>query len=423
MRYGIQTEARRFSALMLFSLLIGILFEAPLEFFLLALSVYLIWFMRKGFAIFRWAEGGMRGAPPFNNGAWIEVIRLLERLKQLQRRSKEKLRFTVKRVRRMTKSLDQGMVILNGDLSLDWWNRSAESLLGFRRTDRGSPITNFVRHPDFIKYVSKARFKEPLRIPSGSEPNVQLEFFGSNVGQGEIVLIVTDITELDNLESMRREFVENVSHELRTPLTVIKGYVETLRDLSDVPKSEAKVLAQISLQVEKMEALADDLALLSRLESETPPQPINPVKLKPLLSGIVNDAKRLSAGKHVIKLDCDNRVEILGNANELRSAFSNIVFNAVNHNPKGANINIHAGEDANFLNVSIRDDGVGIDLPEIPRITERFYRVDASRNSHSGGTGLGLAIVKHTLNRYNGSLIVSSRIGEGAEFLCKLPRT
>ena len=142
-----------------------------------------------------------------------------------------------------------------------------------------------------------------------------------------------------------------------------------------------------------------------------------------MLSDIVNDAKRLSAGKHVIKLDCDNRVEILGNANELRSAFSNIVFNAVNHNPKGANINIHAGEDANFLNVSIRDDGVGIDLPEIPRITERFYRVDASRSSHSGGTGLGLAIVKHTLNRYNGSLIISSRIGEGAEFLCKLPRT
>ncbi len=422
MRYGIKTEARRFSALMLSLVLIGIILELPLELFLLGLCAYLIWFVRKGVAIFRWVEGGMRGKPPFNNGAWIEVIRLLERLSKWQRRSKEKLRFTVKRVRRMTESLDQGMVILNGDLTLDWWNRAAESLLGLRRTDRGSSITNLVRHPDFIKYVSKARFKEPLRIPSGSEPDIWLEFLGSNVGKGEIVIVVSDVTEVDNLERMRKEFLGNVSHELRTPLTVIKGYVETLRDISDFSLATHKALDQIGLQTEKMEALADDLALLSKLESESPPQQLNPIKLKPLLDDIVNDAKRLSAGKHIIKLDCDSQLEFRANSNELRSAFSNIVFNAVHHNPEGASIDIHAAEDANFLSVSIRDDGIGIDLPKIPRITERFYRVDASRNSHSGGTGLGLAIVKHTLNRYNGSLIVSSRIGQGAEFVCKLPR-
>jgi two-component system phosphate regulon sensor histidine kinase PhoR len=183
-----------------------------------------------------------------------------------------------------------------------------------------------------------------------------------------------------------------------------------------------KAFNNIAVQAEKMQTLADDLIVLSKLESEGTPEACEPINVSALLYEIVADARELSAGKHRFDIQCDEQLGFQVSAKDLRSTLGNVIFNAVRHNPRGAKIEINVTEEDNHWNVAIRDDGIGIDPIEIPRITERFYRVDASRNSTSGGTGLGLAIVKHTLNRYGGSLVINSRSDEGAEFLCRWPK-
>ncbi|MDE0841475.1 MAG: phosphate regulon sensor histidine kinase PhoR, partial [Porticoccaceae bacterium] len=329
---------------------------------------------------------------------------------------------TINRTTRMTEALDEGMLVLNSDLSLDWWNNAAEGLVGLRSTDRGSAIFNLIRDPKFVEYITNARFVEPIQLPSSLRTDRLLEFSGSHFGQGEIVLIVKDITRLDSLEQLRKEFVANVSHELRTPLTVIKGYIETLREVSNSSLITDRAFDNISAQANKMQSLADNLILLSKLESEAQPKTFEYLSLKPVLTEIVVDAEQLSDGKHRFEIDCDEEFQILARANDMRSALGNILFNAVRHNPAGAKILIQASEDDGNSHICVRDDGIGIDPSEIPRITERFYRIDSSRSSHSGGTGLGLAIVKHTLNLYGGSLIIKSGRGKGAEFICRLPK-
>ncbi len=422
MRPGMSSELRRIAAVTCFCLVLGVSMEAPLEIMLLGFAGYLFWSLRMVSALFAWVDRGMRGSPPTTDGIWGEISDTLNRQKRRHRRAKEKMRHTINRTTRMTEALDEGMLVLKSDLSLDWWNNAAEGLVGLRVSDRGSAIFNLVRDPKFVEYMTVAEFAEPIQLPSSIYAERLLEFSGSHFGHGEIVLIVTDITRLDSLEQLRKEFVANVSHELRTPLTVIKGYIETLREISTPAPSTDRAFDNISAQANKMQALADDLILLSKLESEAQPKTLEHFDLRPLLDEIIVDAEQLSGAKHQFNLDCDEGLRMQARPKDMRSAMGNIVFNAVRHNPAGARIWIHASEDDESWHIAIRDDGVGIDPSEIPRITERFYRVDSSRNSHSGGTGLGLAIVKHTLNIYGGSLVINSRGGEGAEFICRVPK-
>ncbi len=422
MRPGMFSELRRIAGVTFFCLVLGVSMQAPLEIITIGFGVYILWSLRMVIALFAWVDRGMRGSPPTTEGIWGEISDTLNRQKRRHRRAKEKMRHTINRTTRMTEALDEGMLVLNSDLSLDWWNNAAEGLVGLRSTDRGSAIFNLIRDPKFVEYITDARFVEPIQLPSSLRTDRLLEFSGSHFGQGEIVLIVKDITRLDSLEQLRKEFVANVSHELRTPLTVIKGYIETLREVSNSSLITDRAFDNISAQANKMQSLADNLILLSKLESEAQPKTFEYLSLKPVLTEIVVDAEQLSDGKHRFEIDCDEEFQILARANDMRSALGNILFNAVRHNPAGAKILIQASEDDGNSHISVRDDGIGIDPSEIPRITERFYRIDSSRSSHSGGTGLGLAIVKHTLNLYGGSLIIKSGRGKGAEFICRLPK-
>lgn len=422
MRPGMFSELRRIAGVTFFCLVLGVSMQAPLEIITIGFGVYILWSLRMVIALFAWVDRGMRGSPPTTEGIWGEISDTLNRQKRRHRRAKEKMRHTINRTTRMTEALDEGMLVLNSDLSLDWWNNAAEGLVGLRSTDRGSAIFNLIRDPKFVEYITNARFVEPIQLPSSLRTDRLLEFSGSHFGQGEIVLIVKDITRLDSLEQLRKEFVANVSHELRTPLTVIKGYIETLREVSNSSLITDRAFDNISAQANKMQSLADNLILLSKLESEAQPKTFEYLSLKPVLTEIVVDAEQLSDGKHRFEIDCDEEFQILARANDMRSALGNILFNAVRHNPAGAKILIQASEDDGNSHISVRDDGIGIDPSEIPRITERFYRIDSSRSSHSGGTGLGLAIVKHTLNLYGGSLIIKSGRGKGAEFICRLPK-
>jgi two-component system phosphate regulon sensor histidine kinase PhoR len=279
-------------------------------------------------------------------------------------------------------------------------------------------ITNFIREPQFVAYINSSRFESSTPLPASIHNGRLLEFSAVMFGESEIVVVISDITQINELEKVRKEFVGNVSHELRTPLTVMRGYVDTLSDLKGNSAIANKAYQEMSNQIDRMKDLADDIILLSKFESDAVTLVQQPVDLGDLMSKIVAEAEQLSANKHNIKLNFPTSTVLNTDTKMLRSALSNIVFNAVLHNPQGADIVIDITQSETHTEVVISDNGVGIDADEIPRLTERFYRGDNSRNSNTGGSGLGLAIVKHALTGCDATLAIKSTLGSGATFTC-----
>lgn len=421
MRPGMHTEIWRAVFVGLFCALFGFSLGYPFEVILTGLIVYMAWTFRTIEKLFRWIDKGMAGIPPDADGVWGEITDTLNRQRRRHRRGQEKMRRTINRITRLTEALDEGILVLRSDLMLDWWNSSATKLLGLRPADRLTAVTNLIRDPVFVSYIAQKEFVGSIKLSSSDQVGATLQLSASYFGDDEIVLVITDITRLSNLEQLRKEFVGNVSHELRTPLTVMRGYLETLEDVAAKDPLLAKAFAQMSNQVSRMQGLSDDLIMISRLESDDHQPILERINLKPMLEEIVAEAKVLGDGTHTISLVCHQDPVIEADVKDIRSVFDNIIFNAVRHNPRGANIIVRATSYTGFINISVKDDGIGIDPNEIPRLTERFYRGDSSRNSETGGSGLGLAIVKHALARNHGQLIINSRLGQGAEFVCRLP--
>ena len=421
MRPGMHTEIWRIVLVGLFTVFFGWSLGYPLEIVLIGAGCYLIWTFRIIGLLFNWIDKGMRGIPPDADGVWGEISDTLNRQRRRHRRGQEKMRRTINRVTRLTEALDQGILVLRSDLTLDWWNSAAKNLVGLRSSDRGSAIMNLIRDPLFVDFMHKKEFVGTIELPSIIQEGRLLEFSASSFGDDEIVLVIADITRLNNLETVRKEFVGNISHELRTPLTVIKGYIETLGDSPNNTPSVDKAFEQMATQVNRMQLLADDLILLSQFEADGQTTNRNPINLNNLLCEIIVEAEQLSSGKHSLHLNCPDSLSITSEMSAVRSALGNIVFNAVRHNSQGATIRISVVESAETVSVAIADDGVGIDPLEIPRLTERFYRGDSSRNSTTGGSGLGLAIAKHAMTRCEGSLQINSSLGEGSEFTCRFP--
>ena len=414
-------EIWRVVLISLFSVLFGFSLGAPFETLVAGLVAYSLWTFRIISQLFSWIDRGMRGFPPDTDGVWGEISDTLNRQRRRHRRTQERMRRTINRITRLTGALEEGIVVLRSDLTIDWWNSSAAGLLALRSSDRGTAVTNLIRGPEFVRYISQKEFDGSLKLSSINPSDPILQVSASFFGADEIVLVVTDITRVTNLEQLRKEFVGNVSHELRTPLTVMRGYLETLQDMPGNSEMVDKAFIQMSDQVMRMEALANDLILISRLESDDHPPNIETVNLQQLLESIVAEAELLSGGKHSLSLNCDEDSGIDADITDLRSVLGNIIFNAVRHNPQGADIAIRVTRYKSYINISVKDSGKGIDPMEIPRLTERFYRGDSSRNSDTGGTGLGLAIVKHALARCDGRLTINSRLGQGAEFVCRFP--
>lgn len=422
MRPGMHTEIWRLVFVCLFSLLFGLSLGAPFELFLSGVVLYILWTFRVISKIFNWIDKGMRGIPPDADGVWGEISDTLNRQRRRHRRTQEKMRRTINRVTRLTEALNEGILVLHNDLTIDWWNGSAAKLLGLRPSDRTSPVINLIRDPAFVNYITEKEFNGTITLRSVGHSARILQLTASFFGKDDIVVVITDISRLDALEQLRKEFVGNVSHELRTPLTVMRGYLETLTSMSSKSSVNNKAFGQMSEQVERMQSLADDLILISRLEADQQKPDFEEVDLHQLLTEVVAEAEVLSDGKHRISLDCPKDAIAEMDSKDIRSVLGNLVFNAVRHNPDGAVITIRVSVYSGFIDISIKDDGKGIDPAEIPRLTERFYRGDSSRNSDTGGTGLGLAIVKHALTRCGGQLTINSRLGQGAEFICRLPQ-
>jgi two-component system phosphate regulon sensor histidine kinase PhoR len=314
--------------------------------------------------------------------------------------------------------------MLDSQGNLEWWNRAAETLLGLKTPqDSGQSITNLLRDPRFIDYFERGSYLEPLELPSPINDRRRLQFHITRYGNREHLMLVRDVTRLFQLEQMRKDFVANVSHELRTPLTVIAGYLETLLDnVEDVNPRWLRALQQMQQQGGRMQNLLNDLLLLAKLEATDYPSDNQPVAVDLLLLSIRGDAQALSGERmQRISLEADPHLRLKGSEAELRSAFSNLVFNAVKYSPKEGEIRIRWWGDEQGAHFSVQDNGPGIEARHLPRLTERFYRVDSSRASNTGGTGLGLAIVKHVLLRHRARLEIDSSLGKGSTFTCHFP--
>jgi len=376
----------------------------------------------------RWLSGNdLSTEPPLQAGVWGEVCDSLRAADRRHRRELEKSQESLQYLRDSYSALTDGVVILSRSNLIEWSNEAAGLMLGLRHPrDAGQRLTNLLRHPDLAQYLGRGDFADSLEMPCPVDPAKSLEVRVGLFGESSKLLFFRDLTALKRLETIRQDFLANISHELRTPLTVITGYLDTLRDVmpSESPVVD-KILEQMQRQSARMENLLRDLMLLSTLEGLEDAQAGEEemIAVCAMLESIRENALAACAGQRNIELDCAG-VRAFGfraRRIQLEGIFSNIIFNAVKYTATGGNIRVRFWRDQDAACFSVTDDGIGIDPAHIPRLTERFYRVDKSRSLSSGGTGLGLAIVKHALKHLDGELEIRSKPGEGSTFLCRFP--
>ena len=384
---------------------------------------YASWHVYHVHLLARWLASGGRAPGPATRGIWAQVFESLSRLHRRIRKRKKRLRKVVMRFQQAAEAMPDGAVVLDADGIILWMNEASGRLLGLERPrDLGRPVTGFIRHPGFSDALAAEATDEPLHIASPLREELQLLIRIVPYGGSRRLILVRDVSRIHNLELMRKDFVANVSHELRSPLTVIVGYLEALEDDDLLPDEFRRPVEQMSQQASRMSSIVEDLLLLSRLEATPGAACTEPVVVADMLASIAGDARALSEGTHRISWHADPGLSLLGDRNELYSAFSNIAFNAVQHTRAGGIIRLQWAPDGmGGAHLSVTDTGDGIEAHHIPRLTERFYRVDRARSHEMGGTGLGLAIVKHVLVRHDARLEVESRPGEGSRFSCRFP--
>ncbi|MEO9524139.1 MULTISPECIES: phosphate regulon sensor histidine kinase PhoR [Marinobacter] len=406
--------------------LIGLYFGSPVYGFTFAVAVYLWWTLKQIGRLYKWlGNPNASEQAPQSVGLWGDIFDYLHKLHQTHLTTQDRLRAQINRVQESTNAMRDGVVMTDHRGAMEWWNGSAEYLLGFRRTtDHGQLIHNLIRTPAFKSYFDSRNYREPLEIHSPAKPHIHLQIQISLFGDDDRLIVAKDVTRLYQLEQMRRDFVGNVSHEMRTPLTVISGYLETLVDnAEDLPPKWRRAINTMSAQSSRMEALITDLILLSKIETGEQTVHDSLTDVEELLEQICRDAQALSGDKqHQLSVQVSDRRLLRGDESQLRSAFSNLVFNAVKYTPPQGQITVSWFTDRDGAHLSVKDTGIGIDPIHIPRLTERFYRADPSRHKDTGGTGLGLAIVKHVLLNHDGTLDIRSSIGSGSEFICHFPR-
>jgi len=375
-------------------------------------------------ALAGWLGDPLAKPVPQGSGVWEEVLVGLYRFVRERIKREQQLADDLERFRNAGLALPDGVVLLDARGHIEWCNPIASQYLGLdEQRDLGQPLVNLVRHPDLVAYLERGDYAEPLTLRLTRGEGLVLSLAVIAYGEAQKLLLASDITLAEKVETMRRDFVANVSHELKSPLTVVAGFLETLTD-SEVKLDERRRQGYLEMMREhtlRMQRLVEDLLTLSALESGRGPGDETLVDVPALLAGVRDEALALSAGRHRIELSVEQPVLLLADAQELRSAFGNLVSNAVRYTPAGGDIRLswrRRGAQALF---SVADSGPGIEPRHIPRLTERFYRVDHSRSRETGGTGLGLAIVKHVLTRHQATLEIESEPGKGSMFSAVFP--
>jgi two-component system, OmpR family, phosphate regulon sensor histidine kinase PhoR len=381
---------------------------------LLYLASHIYWIHRLS----RWLGKPDIDDMPVGAGIWEDIFAAIYHQQRLYARNQTQLSSALDRFRHAASALPDGVTLLNKNDKIEWCNAPAEKQLGLNmRQDAGQPISYLLRHTDFTEYLKHGEYTEPIKLKSGRDSEITLELQLIPFGDKQKLMISRDISQLEKIEHMRRDFIANVSHELRTPLTVVGGFLETLSDMEGaVPPSTSAYFNMMQEQTHRMRLLIEDLLTLSQLESGTNMPQDTEVDVTALLHTLVKEANSLSHGRHQIILNSDANLALTGSMQELHSAFSNLVTNAVRYTPEGGEIELTWASRGNEAVFSVRDTGIGIEQKHLDRLTERFYRVDRSRSRETGGTGLGLSIVKHILTRHQARLEIESEFGKGSIF-------
>ncbi len=402
-------------------LVVGLFLGHVLAGLVLVLVIMLGWQLFNLFRLDHWLRHRNGREPPDLGGIWGEVVSQVVRLHRRKRFHKQRLLQVFREIRHSTAAMPDGVLVLNDDNEILWFNRTAGQLLELkRRADLGIRITNLIRAPEFARYLRNGEQDAPIVIPPSVGTDVYLSFQVVPYGEDQKLVLVRDVTRQARLESMRKDFVANASHELRSPLTVISGYLETLDSGGVDPELQAPV-AEMRRQADRMTSIIRDLLELSRLDEFDDEVAGSPIDIAALLAMLRKDVLARASHPATVTVRLESDAMLLGDEPEIHSAFSNLVDNAAKYTPVEGSVAMRWWVDGSGAHFSVTDTGIGISHEHIPRLTERFYRVDPGRSRATGGSGLGLAIVKHVLQHHGGSLEVSSVEGKGSTFSCHFP--
>lgn len=400
--------------------ILGLIFGHLPWFLLLAVTGLLVWHFWNLLRLSWWLWVDRSMTPPPGRGSWDPLLYGLHQMQLRNKKRRKELGNLIKRFRSGAESLPDAVVLTTEEGTIFWCNGLAQQLLGLRwPDDNGQNILNLLRYPEFTRYLAQKDFARPLTLVLNNGRH--LEFRVMPYSDEQWLLVARDVTQMHQLEGARRNFFANVSHELRTPLTVLQGYLEMMQDQTLEGPLREKALGTMREQTSRMEGLVKQLLTLSKIEA-APAMVLNEKIDVPLMLRVVErEAQTLSQQRQTFQFDIDPTLKVFGNEEQLRSAISNLVYNSVNHTPEGTHITVSWKRVAGGASFSVTDNGPGISAEHIPRLTERFYRVDKARSRQTGGSGLGLAIVKHALSHHDARLNIESQLGKGSTFSFVMP--
>lgn len=401
-------------------LLAGWLAGFPIAAAAASLFAYTAWHAVNAWRLHIW-QGKADGETPKSIGIWAEAFEHIQSMKQQNHRQQQEHISQIGGYKNLTNAFPDASLVIDENNRITWFNHAAEDLLSLKNpADLDQPVTNLLRGPDIAEWLASGdKPGKSLQIPSPANDNVWLEISMVTLRQDQVLIVLRDITDVHNLDQIRRDFVANISHELRTPLTVIKGYLELLQNHKSLDVSKA--VSRMQDQEVQIQLLLDDLLELSRLQSDEIHAEDESVNIAMLLEQLKEQAEELSLGRHDLVFDVDASLRLCGQKSDLESAFRNLLTNAVKYTPDGGKITVDWHDSPAGPRLIIRDTGNGIPKRDISRLTERFYRVGSDRARQTGGSGLGLSIVKHVLNAHDAGLSIVSELGEGSEFTCTFP--
>ncbi|WP_440054006.1 phosphate regulon sensor histidine kinase PhoR [Pseudoalteromonas sp. T1lg65] len=426
--YKVIDKQALFRRLFLYFLPLGVIgYFLDIPFILLSVGALalLVWHYQQLYRLSDWLLNQRSFNPPEGKGAWEQVFEGIYQLQQRNRKKRNELAELIRRFREGAEAIPDAVVVLQKDLSIVWCNQLALKVLGLQwPTDHGQRLDNLIRDPKFVRYMLRQRFDEPLELETGLAHEKVLEIRVMPYAE-QLMLVARDISRLKQLEQMRKDFVANVSHELRTPLTVMAGYLEMMdSDNMPPPAIWEKAHGTMMEQCKRMDSLVNQLLSLSRIEGARKQDNDKAVNVPAMLDLIHTEANSLNQDKgHELVFNIDRNIDVKGAPDELRSAFSNLVFNAIHYTKPGGKIEVNWQLVNDLPQFSVIDNGDGIAAEHIHRLTERFYRVDKARSRKTGGSGLGLAITKHVLSRHDSTLKIESKVGEGSKFWFAFPKT
>lgn len=422
--HALRREISKIIGICIAGAIVGWIFDHALLGYAVAVTLYLGIQLRHLRALRQWLEAPKYVELHEPGGIWGDVFEKLLDLQKRNRKRKRKLAAIVSEFQASTAALPDGAVVLGERGEIAWFNKAAQAMLGLRgQQDVGIRIPNLIRNPEFAQYFTDNEYLGEVEVASPINRGVRIALKIIPYGNNQRLMIVRDVSELRRLETARRDFVANASHELRTPLTVLRGYLDMIEPESRGPGPLAPwrmPLNEMRAQSTRMESLINDMLKLAKLESDVDAKQ-EVLDVPAVLARVLEEARAMSLGSHVIEASIDAELFLFGRETEAQSIFSNLVTNAIRYTPQQGRIEVRWFGDEEGAHFTVTDSGIGIADDDIPRLTERFYRVDVGRSRASGGTGLGLSIVKHALQRHEGWLEIRSQLGKGSTFLCHFP--